>query len=100
MKIAYLFLLGILLKATTLEAQSPSVVVGKVRDAFTKEPIPFSTIQWALSKAGTIADSLGHFKIPRSSFVKDSLLVSYVGYDQSSYSASLLKKESVIITLN
>ncbi|MEI7589004.1 MAG: DUF5686 family protein [Chitinophagia bacterium] len=100
MKIAYLFLLGILLKATTLEAQSPTVVVGKVRDAFTKEPIPFSTIQWALSKAGTIADSLGHFKIPRSSFVKDSLLVSYVGYDQSSYSASLLKKDSVIITLN
>lgn len=100
MKPAYFLMLVLVLNSNHLEAQSRAVIAGKVRDGFTKEPIPFATIQWALSKTGTIADSVGNFTITRSSFVKDTLKVSYVGYDQSIYGPSFLKKDTVNITLN
>ena len=100
MKFPFLLFILALLHVGSLEAQTSPNLMGKVMDAFTKEPIPFATIKWALSKKGTIADSVGHFKIVRSSFLKDSLLVTYVGYEQTTFSPSQLKKDTVNIPLD
>ena len=100
MKFRYLFIIIPLLIIGNLEAQSNLNLTGKVMDAFTKEPIPFATIKWALSKKGTIADSIGNFKITKSSILKDTLLVTYVGYDQSAIVPTLIKKDALIVTLN
>ena len=100
MKFPFLLVILALLHVGSLEAQTSPNLMGKVMDAFTKEPIPFATIKWALSKKGTIADSVGHFKIVRSSFLKDSLLVTYVGYEQTTFGPSQLKKDTVNIPLD
>ncbi len=100
MKFPFLLFILALLHVGSLEAQTSPNLMGKVMDAFTKEPIPFATIKWALSKKGTIADSVGHFKIVRSSFLKDSLLVTYVGYEQTTFGPSQLKKDTVNIPLD
>ena len=100
MKIPFLFLLALLLKINNTIAQAPPMMVGKVMDAFTKEPIPFASIGWTVSKKGTVADSTGNFKVNKSSLYKDSLLVSYVGYDPIKMDVSLHKKDSLLIYLN
>jgi hypothetical protein len=100
MKLRFLFFILPLLIIGNLEAQSTLNLTGKVMDAFTKEPIPFATIKWALAKKGTVADSIGQFKITKSSFPKDSLLVTYVGYDPIAIGPTLLKKDALIVTLN
>jgi len=94
----YIFIL--LLSTNTLEAQKSPMLVGKVVDAFTKEPIPFATITWNLSKKGVVADSLGHFKLNRSTFPKDSLIVSYVGFEPNKYALPFLKKDTLLLTLD
>ncbi len=94
----YIFIL--LLSANTLEAQKSPILVGKVVDAFTKEPIPFATLTWNLSKKGVVADSVGHFKLNRSTFPKDSLMVSYVGFEPNKYALHFLKKDTLLLTLD
>lgn len=100
MKFPFLLFIVAILNVRGLEAQTHPNLTGKVMDAFTKEPIAFATIKWALAKNGTVADSIGHFKIARSSYLKDSLLVTYVGYELTAIVPSLLKKDSLIIPLN
>jgi len=100
MKITYILLLSMLLLANGAAAQLGKMLVGKVMDGFTKEPVPFATATWALSKKGVVADSAGYLKILRSSLPNDSLVISYVGYVAVKYGIPYFKKDTVNLFLD
>ncbi len=66
---------------------SPSVagqsitITGKIIDGHTKEPISYASIYFARLKAGKTSDSAGNFTFYFNSFTKDTLVVSYIGFD-------------------
>ena len=94
-----------LFMTATLKAQQ--VVVGKVFDTYTKEPIVGATIS-DLSKINGIAtDVNGHFTITTN---EKSLLVSYIGYEDYEFPVgpeiviglkpSIQNLQSIIVTAN
>jgi hypothetical protein len=54
---------------------------GRIIHHFTNEPVPFASIYWKLNKNGVVSDSSGNFIIGKSSFLIDTLVVSYIGFD-------------------
>lgn len=95
-----LILLSICLSALiSIKAQKSNTLSGKIINGFTKEAIPFSTIRWQLQKTGTTSDTLGRFKLLKSSFANDSLIVEYVGFDSKKYSLDQLLKEDLLLSL-
>jgi Family of unknown function (DUF5686)/CarboxypepD_reg-like domain len=63
-----------------LTAQSTRIE-GMILDAHSKEPISFASVYFKNSGMGKTADSSGHFSFTISTFLKDTLFVSYVGYE-------------------
>ncbi len=49
---------------------------------FTKDFVPFASIYWKKAGYGTITDSAGNFTLRRSQFTIDTLVVSYVGFEE------------------
>ena len=70
---------------------------GKVLNAFTKEPISFASVYWKKANQGGITDSVGGFNIKLSSWPKDTLVVSYVGYDNLFHSFNKLHADSTLV---
>lgn len=66
---------------TALHAQK-NALHGSVINQFTKEKIPFASIQWKKAGTGTLTDSLGNFILAPSPFRPDTLIVSYVGFQE------------------
>ncbi|KAI9451710.1 hypothetical protein F5148DRAFT_1289969 [Russula earlei] len=66
--------------ANGLSAQK-TTLKGKVVNAFTKEPVPFASVFWKRAGTGITTDSIGAFTIKKSHFTIDTLVVSYVGYE-------------------
>ncbi len=64
-----------------LFAQDRKVVTGKVMNRFTQEPLAFATVYWKAAGFGILADSIGHFSLKNSSKPGDTLVISYVGYE-------------------
>ena len=64
-----------------LKAQTNAMINGKVINFFTNDAIPFAGVHWKKSGFGIISDSVGNFSIKKSSFRNDSIIVSYVGYE-------------------
>jgi hypothetical protein len=56
-------------------------IKGSIRDSHSDEPIPFASIQLKISGAGILSDSAGHFILRLPEWPKDTLLISYVGYE-------------------
>lgn len=72
----------LLFVSTHTLGQSPrGNVYGKVINHFTKEPVPFASIYWKRAGFGGITDSLGKFTLPFSHHPVDTLVVSYVGFN-------------------
>ncbi len=71
-------------------------VTGKILNEFTKESVPFASVQWAKGKFGVLSDSTGSFKIKISSLAQDSLLVNYVGYEAKYYAYNGLKDTGIL----
>ena len=67
-------------------------------NGFTKESVPFASIQWKKAGFGVNSDSAGRFDIKISSFKTDSLVVNYVGHAPN-YIAFNLLRDTGIITL-
>ncbi len=65
---------------TGIAAQSISFS-GIIQDAHTKEPVSYASIYFTRSGIGKISDSAGNFSFYVSKFSKDTLVVSYVGYE-------------------
>ncbi|MEP6748947.1 MAG: DUF5686 family protein [Bacteroidota bacterium] len=53
---------------------------GSVTNQFTLEKIPFVSVVWKISGKGVLTDSLGNFRIDASNIKPDTLVVSYVGF--------------------
>ncbi|MBS1565745.1 MAG: carboxypeptidase-like regulatory domain-containing protein, partial [Bacteroidetes bacterium] len=74
-------LLGALLSLTAVQAQRTSLR-GSVVNQFTKEKIPFASLHWKKAGSGTLSDSLGNFSLAASPWKPDTLIVSYVGFQE------------------
>ncbi|MEO7523079.1 MAG: DUF5686 family protein [Ferruginibacter sp.] len=75
----YLLLLFIFFISARSEAQI--TLTGTIQDAHTKEPVPYASVYLKKSGFGNTTDSAGNFSIRVSNLEKDSLIVSYVGYE-------------------
>lgn len=62
-------------------AQQVTKIMGTIKDAQTKEPLPFANIILKGTKIGTISDINGNFKIETKEKA-DSIVVSLIGYQR------------------
>ena len=76
----YLLFIAFIFFITPLYAQSVSFS-GVIQDAHTKEPVSYASIYFTRSGIGKTSDSAGNFSFYISNFLKDTLVVSYVGYE-------------------
>ena len=76
----YLFFLSILCIAGSAGAQT--IFSGTIQDAHTKEPVPYASVYLKRSGIGQTADSAGNFIIQVNNPGKDTLVVTYVGYEK------------------
>ena len=56
-------------------------ITGKIIDAHTKEPVSYASVYFTRLKAGKTSDSAGNFTFYFNNFTKDTLVVSYIGFD-------------------
>jgi hypothetical protein len=78
--IRYLFFIIFLFFTAAVAAQGISFT-GVIQDAHTKEPVSYASVYFKRSGVGKISDSAGNFSFYISNFKKDTLVVSYVGYE-------------------
>ncbi len=78
----------------TLIAQKFTKVKGKVLDAQTGEPLPFVNIAFLGTNVGMTTDFDGFYNI-QSKWASDTLLISYIGYDNQKI--PVLKGQSQVI---
>lgn len=72
-------------------------VTGTIRDASTREILPYATVTLAGSRLGVISDAGGTFRmeLPESSGA-DTIVISYMGYRTQRLSAASLRKNQTI----
>src|SRR4051794_1224995 len=73
-----------------LSAQYKSVS-GSVVNPFTREKIPYASLQWKKAGYGAVTDSAGNFKITIPLNKSDTLQVSYVGFETRLLPVSAIK---------
>jgi hypothetical protein len=91
MKRLLLFAAFITLQNTNGYAQ---VFEGTIKDARTKETLPYVNVGVIGKSTGTVSDTAGAFKLPMNNNDADSLRVSMVGYHPQSFLISDLKKHT------
>ncbi len=67
------------LAVTPLFAQH-KIITGYIRDAHSDERIPFASVQFKKSGEGKLSDSSGTFTFHLTGWPSDTLVVTYVGY--------------------
>lgn len=74
---------------------------GRIVDAHTKEPVAYASLYFKHSGIGKTSDSTGSFSFNFQEAVKDTLLISYVGYATYSLPANFhnIQDTSIIIEL-
>ncbi|MFM2326451.1 MAG: hypothetical protein RIR31_653 [Bacteroidota bacterium] len=72
--------IAVIFFTTPLTAQSISFT-GTIQDAHTKEPVSYASVYFKKSGIGKTSDSAGNFSFYISKFIKDTLVVSYVGFE-------------------
>lgn len=78
--IRYLFFIALIFFINRAVAQGVTFN-GVIQDAHTKEPVSYASIYFKRSGVGKTSDSAGNFSFYISNFKKDTLVVSYVGYE-------------------
>ena len=82
MKITRYTIAFLLIVFISSPAFSQSITIsGQIIDGHTKEPVSYASVYFVKSKAGKTSDSAGNFTFYFSNFIKDTLVVSYIGYD-------------------
>ncbi len=76
----YILFIAVIFFTVQLHAQSLTFS-GVIQDAHTKEPVSYASIYFTRSGIGKTSDSTGNFSFYISNFLKDTLVVSYVGYE-------------------
>lgn len=80
-----------------VSAQNVYIIKGKVTDAVTHDPIPFSSVNIKNTSLGKNTDFEGNFQFQLSAIPADSLLVSCLGYFSKSF---YISRDSITQTLN
>lgn len=70
---------------------------GVIQDNHTKEPVSFASVYFIKSGIGKISDSAGRFSFTFGHAVKDSLEISYVGYETFKLPVDLNEQDSNFI---
>ena len=79
-----------------LYSQSADFLDGKVVNTATANPVPFATIKLKNNQLGVYANADGDFKISRNvDFNNDSLLITCIGYKESSVAFKDLRETGV-----
>ncbi len=99
MKVFFLFILSFILGISIAYSQNNHLLKGLVVNGFTKEPIPYATLRWAIQKTGVTTDTLGKFILQKSSYNNDTLIVDYVGFESHKYALADLQKSNLSLTL-
>ena len=99
MRLFVVLLLTAFLFASNAFSQSNTHIKGVVINGFTKDPIPYANLRWSIQKTGVTTDSLGKFRIQKSVFLNDTLILDYVGFDSHKYGLNELTKENLSLTL-
>lgn len=60
------------------------ILTGYVKDSHSDEPVPFASVYFAKTERGKLTDSSGHFEFVFNEWPKDSIIISYVGYNNFS----------------
>lgn len=82
MKLFGIFLLLFISAITSQSVSAQSIsFTGIIQDAHTKEPVSYASVYFVRSGIGKTTDSAGNFSFFISKFSKDTLVVSYVGYE-------------------
>ena len=55
---------------------------GKIIDADSKEPVPYASTYFSGAGTGTVSDSVGNFSISIATNSSDTLVISYIGYEE------------------
>jgi hypothetical protein len=81
-------------------AQSTITISGLVRDADTKSPLAFASIQILKRHEGNVSNDDGFFQLEvREEYTADTLMVSMMGYDPYKAPVGKLMKSNVVIEL-
>jgi outer membrane receptor for ferrienterochelin and colicins len=78
-RIFFIFLILFTITIVISRAQSLHIT-GSVRDADTREPLAYSSVQVMGTTAGTTANERGNFSLDISTFAGAKLVVSFIGY--------------------
>jgi CarboxypepD_reg-like domain len=79
-----------------LYPQSAEYINGKVINSTTTDPVPFATIKLKYNQLGVYANAEGDFKIaPNPEFQNDSLIITCIGFKQSSLAFNDLSDKNV-----
>lgn len=92
-----LYILFFTFLSHTVSAQNVYIIKGKVTDAVTHDPIPFSSVNIKNTSLGKNTDFEGNFQFQLSAIPSDSLLVSCLGYFSKSF---YISRDSITQTLN
>lgn len=78
-------------------AQRKPVVSGSVTDSITGEPLPYVTVAWTKSLAGTVTNSEGGFEIHRPDMEEgEALLITLLGYRRQLVNIEQTKSSMII----
>src|SRR5690349_7147568 len=75
--------LFIFLLSGLLSVAQPKVISGYIKDALSDERIPFASIEFVNARSGKLSDSAGNFRFVLDRWPDDTLLVTYVGYQDN-----------------
>ena len=75
-----IIILALLFWSAKLSAQT-ATVAGTIQDAHTKEPVSYASVYFVRSGIGKTSDSAGNFSFTSSNLMRDTLVISYVGYE-------------------
>lgn len=96
----HIYFTTVLLLITAVSFSQSIRLNGIIQDAHTKESIPFASLKFKRSGIGKMTDSAGNFSFYISKFAKDTLVVTYVGYETFQMPVDdSLNNKSVIIQL-
>ena len=70
---------------------------GIVRDSHSEERVPFASIEFKHSTQGKLSDSAGNFSFHLSRWPSDTLLVTYVGFEDRQIALDTSKNELEIV---
>ncbi|MEI9944624.1 MAG: DUF5686 family protein [Chitinophagaceae bacterium] len=91
-----LFLIAALFGIIPAAVAQSITISGTIRDAHTQEPVSYASVYLSSSGIGTMSDSSGFFSFHVNNSTTDTLIISYVGYENFKISLNSLNDNTTI----